>query len=53
MIHVSPYPGVYAADASVWCGIATMLATVDFNALKDVNGNDIGFEASFAPGIAR
>ncbi|KAF8129271.1 cytochrome P450 [Boletus edulis] len=45
-------PGRHTADASVWSGIVTMLATLDFNAAKDVNGNDIEFEAKFANGIA-
>lgn len=45
-------PGLYSADATVWSGIATMLATLNFNALKDENGNDIEFEAKFASGIS-
>ena len=44
-------PGRYASDASVWIGAATMLATLDLNAAKDENGNDIEFEAKFATGI--
>ncbi|KAF8557536.1 cytochrome P450 [Imleria badia] len=45
-------PGRYTADASVWSGIATMLATLDFHAVKDANGNDIEFEAKYASGIS-
>ena len=30
-----------------------MLATLDFNAAKDANGNDIEFEATFTSGIAQ
>ena len=29
-----------------------MLATLDFNAVKDSNGNDIDFEAEFTSGIS-
>ncbi|KAF8557325.1 cytochrome P450 [Imleria badia] len=45
-------PGRHTADASVWSGIVTMLATLNFNAAKDANGNDIEFEATFTTGIA-
>ncbi|KAI9570434.1 cytochrome P450, partial [Boletus coccyginus] len=45
-------PGRHTGDASVWSGVATMLATLDFNAAKDANGNDIEFEATFTSGIA-
>ncbi|KAF8547992.1 cytochrome P450 [Imleria badia] len=45
-------PGRYSADATIWSGIATMLATLDFNAVKDADGNDIEFEAKFASGIS-
>ncbi|KAF8545990.1 cytochrome P450 [Imleria badia] len=41
-------PGRYAADASIWSAIATMLATLDFNLAKDADGNNIMFKATFA-----
>ena len=44
-------PGRHTADASLWSGIATMLATLDFNITKDANGNDIDFEPEFANGL--
>jgi len=47
-----PLPGRHTGDASVWSGVATMLATMDFNAAKDANGDDIEFEATFTSGIA-
>ncbi|KAN0086143.1 Cytochrome P450 [Tylopilus felleus] len=43
-------PGRHVADASVWSGIATMLATLDFNLAKDADGNDITFKATFTNG---
>ncbi|KAG6381871.1 cytochrome P450 [Boletus reticuloceps] len=43
--------GRHTADDSVWSGIVTMLATLDFNAIKDANGNDIEFEAKFMNGL--
>ena len=42
-----PFQGRYAADASVWIAIVTMLATLDFNLTKDTDGNDIPFKATF------
>ena len=48
-----PFPGRHTADASLWSGIATMLATLDFNAIKDEKGNDVRFEAEFASGITQ
>ena len=53
MIYPLPFPGRHAADASLWIGIATLLATLDFNAVKDADGGDIEFEATFANGITR
>ena len=53
MIYGLPLPGRHTADASVWTGIVTMLATLDFTAVKDENGNDIEFEAEFASGITQ
>ena len=44
-------PGRPAADASLWSAIATMLATLDFNLAKDVDGNDIEFKPTFSHGI--
>ena len=46
-------PGRHTADASLWSGIATMLATLDFNATKDANGNDIDFEPEFSNGLTQ
>ncbi|KAF8555769.1 cytochrome P450 [Imleria badia] len=43
-------PGRYAADASLWSAIATMLATLDFNLAKVADGNDITFKATFTNG---
>ena len=42
--------GRYAADASVWSAIVTMLATLDFNLAKDADGNEIPFKATFEGG---
>ena len=42
--------GRYAADASVWSAIVTMLATLDLNLAKDADGNDITFQATFVNG---
>lgn len=53
MFDVLSLSGRYSADASVWSGIATMLAALDFNAIKDANGNDIEFEAKFATGLSQ
>ncbi|KAN0086124.1 Cytochrome P450 [Tylopilus felleus] len=44
-------PGRYVADASLWSAIATMLATLDFNLAKDVDGNDIEFKPTFSHGV--
>ncbi|KAG1846126.1 cytochrome P450 [Suillus tomentosus] len=46
-------PGRYAADASVWSAIVTMLATVDFSFAKDDQGNLIDFTPKFNPGLIR
>ena len=53
MICTLPLPGRHAADASLWIGIATLLATLDFNAVKDADGKDIEFEAKFVNGITQ
>jgi len=45
-------PGRHTADASLWCGIATLLATVDFNLAKDADGKDITFTATFSSGVS-
>ncbi|KAG6374677.1 cytochrome P450 [Boletus reticuloceps] len=37
-------PGQYAADASLWIAMVTMLATFEFGHAKDVDGKDIAFE---------
>ena len=50
---VLSFPGRYTADASVWSAISTMLATLDFNLAKDVDGNDITFKATFTHGGIR
>lgn len=42
--------GRYAADASIWSVVATMLATLDFNLARDADGNDIMFKATFTSG---
>jgi hypothetical protein len=48
-----PLIGRHAGDASVWLGIATMLATVDFSHPKDDQGNVIDFTPQFNPGLVR
>ena len=53
MIYAVCFPGRYTADASLWIGIATLLATLDFNAVKDADGNDIEFKATFVNGITQ
>ena len=45
--------GRHTGDASLWIAIVTMLATLDFNPAKDVNGRDIEFEAEWINGITR
>jgi len=44
-------PGRHTADASLWSGIATMLATLEFHLAKDASGNDIAFTATFTDGV--
>ncbi|KAG0702607.1 cytochrome P450 [Suillus ampliporus] len=46
-------PGQYAADASLWSAIVTMLAMVDFSSLKDDQGKVIDFTPQFTTGITR
>ena len=53
MICILPFSGRHAADASLWIGIATLLATLDFNGVRDADGNDIEFEAKFVNGVAQ
>ena len=45
--------GRHTADASIWSGMVTMLATLDFNLAKDADGKDIIFEAKYMNGVAR
>ncbi|KAG0693089.1 cytochrome P450 [Suillus ampliporus] len=45
-------PGRYAADASLWSAIVTMLATMDFSLAKDDQGNVIEFTPQFTTGIS-
>lgn len=44
-------PGRYAADASLWSAIVTMLATVEFSPAKDDQGNAIEFTPRFTTGL--
>ncbi|KAG2055473.1 cytochrome P450 [Suillus hirtellus] len=44
-------PGRYAADASVWSAIVTMLATVEFSPAKDDQGKVIEFTPQFKTGL--
>ncbi|KAG1825395.1 cytochrome P450 [Suillus variegatus] len=46
-------PGRYAADASVWSAIVTMLATVEFSSAKDDQGKVIEFTPQFTMGLFR
>ncbi|KIK96538.1 hypothetical protein PAXRUDRAFT_300373 [Paxillus rubicundulus Ve08.2h10] len=46
-------PGRHTADASMWIGIATMLATFHFSRAKDAEGNDVEFEPSYVNGVTR
>ncbi|KAG1899593.1 cytochrome P450 [Suillus fuscotomentosus] len=46
-------PGRYAADASLWSAIVTMLATVEFSSAKDDQGKVIEFTPQFTTGITR
>ncbi|KIJ04922.1 hypothetical protein PAXINDRAFT_94119, partial [Paxillus involutus ATCC 200175] len=46
-------PGRHTADASMWIGIATMLATFHFARAKDAQGNDVEFEPSYVNGVTR
>lgn len=48
---LSLYSGRYAADASLWSAVVTMLAMLDFNLAKDADGNNVEFEATFMHGI--
>ncbi|KAG1844662.1 cytochrome P450 [Suillus subalutaceus] len=44
-------PGRYAADASLWSAIVTMLATVEFCSAKDDQGKVIEFTPRFTTGL--
>ncbi|KIJ14694.1 hypothetical protein PAXINDRAFT_12521 [Paxillus involutus ATCC 200175] len=46
-------PGRHTADASMWIGIAMLLATFHFAHAKDAQGNDIEFKPSFVHGGTR
>ncbi|KAG2038735.1 cytochrome P450 [Suillus americanus] len=46
-------PGRYAADASVWSAIVTMLATVEFSSAKDDQGKVIEFTPRFTTGLTQ
>ncbi|KAG1739612.1 cytochrome P450 [Suillus lakei] len=43
--------GRYAADASVWSAIVTLLATVEFSSAKDDQGKVIEFTPEFREGV--
>ncbi|KAG1724662.1 cytochrome P450 [Suillus lakei] len=44
-------PGWYAADASVWSAIVTMLAMIEFSFTKDDQGKVIEFTPQFMMGL--
>ncbi|KAG2038716.1 cytochrome P450 [Suillus americanus] len=46
-------PGRYAADASLWSAIATMLGTVAFSSAKDDQGKVIEFIPRFTTGLTQ
>ncbi|KAG1846138.1 cytochrome P450 [Suillus tomentosus] len=46
-------PGRYAADASLWSAIVTMLATVEFSSAKDDQGKVIEFTPQFTTGLTQ
>ncbi|OAX41196.1 cytochrome P450 [Rhizopogon vinicolor AM-OR11-026] len=46
-------PGRYAADASVWSAIATMLVTLNISSAKDDDGKTITFTPEFTTGLTR
>ncbi|KIJ06406.1 hypothetical protein PAXINDRAFT_20406 [Paxillus involutus ATCC 200175] len=46
-------PGRYAADASLWTSIATMLATLEFTLDKHDKGQDVAFEPTYVNGATR
>ncbi|KAH7925530.1 cytochrome P450 [Leucogyrophana mollusca] len=46
-------PGRYTADASIWAGIASILATFEFSKAKDAQGKDIDFVPTFSSGVGR
>jgi len=45
-------PGRYTADASIWCAITTMFATLDISSAKDDQGNAVNFTPKFTTGLA-
>ncbi|KIK93828.1 hypothetical protein PAXRUDRAFT_828579 [Paxillus rubicundulus Ve08.2h10] len=42
-------PGKYAADASLWIAIVSLLASFSFSKEKDEQGNDIDIQPKFTP----
>ncbi|KIJ66970.1 hypothetical protein HYDPIDRAFT_85336 [Hydnomerulius pinastri MD-312] len=44
-------PGRHTADASLWAGIVTMLAALEFSHVKDAEGKDIPITPSFVNGL--
>ncbi|KAG1848016.1 cytochrome P450 [Suillus subluteus] len=44
-------PGRYTADASSWCSVVTMLATLHITSAKDDQGKVISFTPTFIPGV--
>jgi len=46
-------PGRHTGLASIWCTIATMLATLDFNLAKDANGKEIAFTPTYVNGVTQ
>lgn len=52
-VDLAHLPGIgrHIADASVWSAIATMLATLQFNTVKDENGSDVVPEPTFSCGL--
>ncbi|TVY41115.1 Cytochrome P450 monooxygenase [Lachnellula subtilissima] len=46
-------PGIHLGSASVWMGIATMLATLEFSKAKDPEGNEITPDPKWSTGLTR
>ncbi|KAG2076404.1 cytochrome P450-like protein, partial [Suillus decipiens] len=51
--RICPDLGQYAADASLWSAIVTILATLDISSAKDGQGKDINFTPKFTTGLSR